>query len=200
MTERAMAVFDILGWWHAGTGRGDGPIADAVLARSSCGLPYIPGRTVKGLIRDAVSLGVLAGVAQSDQVVDWFGTDLVEGDPENRERRLEEARFLTRPGRLRFESATLGSEWDLWAAANPIERELLVSHFASTRMGDDGVASDQTLRTIEVAVPMCLRAEISGLDEEAAGVISAVLPLFLRGVGSHRHRGLGRVSARLEVM
>lgn len=196
---RGVLVFDILSWWHAGTGRGDGPSADAVVARTAEGLPFLPGRTVKGLVRDAARLGMYAGIASKKEIEDWFGSELIDGNPENRERRLEETRFATRPGSLRFESATLGESWARWARAHPEERELLVSSFTSTSIDDDGVARDETLRVIEISVPLALRAEVTGLCERSAALLDEVVPLFLRGVGSHRNRGFGRVAARLEL-
>ncbi|HEX9639880.1 MAG TPA: hypothetical protein VGB13_01045, partial [Candidatus Krumholzibacteria bacterium] len=186
----ANIVFEILTWWHAGTGRGDGSVADAVLARADDGLPCLPGRTVKGLARDAVRLGAEAGMATRDQLAAWFGTDIVTGNAENRVEKLEAARFCTNPGSLRFESATLGKEWTKWARAHESERNALVSTFASTRIGAEGVAVDQTLRVIEVALPLTLRAPVEGLESDSRRVLEAVLPLFVRGLGSHRNRGL----------
>lgn len=196
---RGVIVLDILTWWHAGTGRGDGPAADAVVARTAEGLPYLPGRTVKGLARDAVRLGVRAGLATKQELEEWFGSELIDGTPDNRERRLEETRFRTRPGSLRFESATLGASWAQWAAAHPLEREMLVSRFASTCIDDEGIAVDESLRVIEISVPLTLRAGVSGLNRGSIQALNESLPLFLRGLGSHRNRGLGRVSAHLEL-
>lgn len=192
-------VLDINSFWHAGTGRGDGPGADAIIARSREGLPYLPGRTVKGLVRDAMRLAALADMASADDIETWFGSDLLRGSGSDRERQLEEARFRTRPGTLRFESATLGASWAVWAAANPVDRRHLVRTFASTRIEFDGTAKDETLRVIEIAVPLTLRATVLGLDPAAAKTIGDALPVFLRNLGSHRRRGLGRVAARLEV-
>jgi hypothetical protein len=53
MTERKVVLVEISGWWHAGTGRGGGEDADAVVAKDRYGLPYLPGRHLKGLLRDA---------------------------------------------------------------------------------------------------------------------------------------------------
>lgn len=195
---KANIVFEILTWWHAGTGRGDGPVADAVLARTSEGLPYLPGRTVKGLVRDATRLGVAAGMATQSEFHAWFGTPLVAGDSEDRVEKLEAARFSTQPGCLRFESATLGSDWAAWARAHTSDLGPLFSTVASTRIDAEGVAADQTLRVIELAVPMTLRATVEGLDAKAVQVLGDVLPLFVRGLGSHRNRGLGRVACHIE--
>ena len=48
--------FEIQSFWHAGSGRGDGAVADATVLRSRAGLPILPGRTVKGLLREACDL------------------------------------------------------------------------------------------------------------------------------------------------
>jgi hypothetical protein len=53
---------DILSYWHAGSGRGAAALADAVVVRDDTGLPYLPGRTVKGLVRDAMDLAEAAGI------------------------------------------------------------------------------------------------------------------------------------------
>ncbi len=53
MSDREVLIVEISGWWHAGTGRGGGEDADAVVAKDRYGLPYLPGRHLKGLLRDA---------------------------------------------------------------------------------------------------------------------------------------------------
>jgi CRISPR/Cas system CMR subunit Cmr4 (Cas7 group RAMP superfamily) len=45
---------EIRSYWHPGTGRGQGSHLDATTHRNARGLPSLPGRTVKGLVRDAV--------------------------------------------------------------------------------------------------------------------------------------------------
>lgn len=195
-------VLDIVSYWHAGTGRGDGPGADAIVARTRQGLPYLPGRTVKGLVRNAVAAAERAGAfgdPDSKRLQTWFGSDIVRVERDDRERQLEEARYSTEAGRLRFGSATLGEAWAAWAAAHPAERAQLVRTFASTRIGADGVALDETLRTIEISVPMTLTAPVEGLDEASEAALGVALPLFLRSAGAHRRRGLGRIDARLEI-
>lgn len=195
-------VLDIVSYWHAGTGRGDGPGADAIVARTRQGLPFLPGRTVKGLVRDAVAAADRAGAIDdpdAKRLETWFGSDVIRVERDDRERQLEEARYTTEAGRLRFGSATLGDAWAAWAATHRTERGHLVHTFASTRIGTDGVAHDETLRTIEISVPMTLRAPVEGLDEASEAALSIALPLFLRSAGAHRRRGLGRIDARLEM-
>src|SRR5690625_450439 len=44
----------IFSYWHTGSGMGKGPELDATVIRDSTGLPYLPGRTIKGLLREAL--------------------------------------------------------------------------------------------------------------------------------------------------
>jgi hypothetical protein len=195
--------FQLHSFWHAGTGRGDGPGADAIIHRSPSGLPFLPGRTVKGLLRDASKLGELLKLLPEGSAMLWFGTDIPRDEKASIKEsdgsvELERARFNTEPGCLRAGSATLGSAWEQWAAAALKDRELLAMEFASTKIEDSGIALDKSLRSIEIAVPMTLKAEISALKSLPAGwedQLEKVLP-YIRSLGSHRNRGLGRVSVR----
>lgn len=200
-------ILEIHSWWHAGTGRGEGPGASAVVQRTAAGLPVLPGRTVKGLIRETISLYASLGhppQVSPEQLVLWFGTGLPRKGGE-RVKTLEGARYLTSDGQLRFTNATLGRTesdrlvWERWAAANRTKVEPLYSELACTRIDENGLAKDHTLRLVEVVVPLQLRARLSGpSDEPWPAVIEAALPL-LRAVGSHRSRGLGRVTARIAL-
>ena len=40
--------------WHCGSGLSAGADADSLVIKDTNGLPYIPGKTIKGLIREAV--------------------------------------------------------------------------------------------------------------------------------------------------
>jgi len=209
----ATVRFEIASFWHAGTGRGAGAELDARSHRSASGLPVLPGRTVRGLFREAmetaVSFSVLKPVAGQDLVVACFGSPVVEGSGD-RVSRMEEARFRTREGALVFGSARVGESlaqadaWEAWAGTDEgrARTEHLFRPFASTRLDEDGVAMDGTLRATELVVPLTLVArvefprEVSGVDWAQALERSA---RFIRGVGSHRNRGLGRVKVTVEV-
>lgn len=191
--------FELHTFWHRGSGRGDGALADAVVLRSRAGLPYLPGRTIKGLIRAAAQVAADHGVGVDQATIEaWFGSAVVALDPDSRDRELEEARYQTRSGRLRFDDATLGQAWQRWArGADAHGRDLFVRTFASTALGEDGIADDKTLRSVEIAVPMTLHGRLDGLAEGDAERLRALLPL-VRSLGSKRNRGLGRVTVTLE--
>ncbi|MEJ2682664.1 MAG: RAMP superfamily CRISPR-associated protein [Gammaproteobacteria bacterium] len=54
-----------LDYWHAGGSHGQGFHTQATVARDHDGLPYLPGRTLKGLLRDAVSQLIFVKVASA---------------------------------------------------------------------------------------------------------------------------------------
>lgn len=204
---------ELLGFWHPGTGRGEGASADAVVQRDQAGLPFLPGRSVKGLLREAVRLGVEAGVAGlTDELETFlFGSPLPGGiHADKRVGPLEEQRYATLPGSLQVGSARLGAgrsaqgRWCAYARTDEGERlaRSLVTTFSSTRL-EGGVASDGTLRTIEVVVPVTLSAELRVGGEAAEGrpipweSLDEAVQVFLRALGSHRNRGMGRCRARI---
>jgi len=203
---RAIAVhFDIRSYWHAGTGRGAGPELDAVVFRSAAGLPMLPGRTVRGLLRDGLEQAERFGVLPAPSwaakgPVHWcFGPkEPLRGTDEPR----EDFRFVTEPGCLRVESAVLGETpqrteaWERWASApdNRAKVEHLFRPLASTKVDEHGIAEDKTLRAIEVAVPMKLTSLVTGPEGQEWPALLRTGARFIRGLGSHRHRGLGRVA------
>ncbi len=213
--QRTLA-FNLLTWWHPGTGRGDGVTADAVVRKGKEDkLPFLPGRTVKGLVREACRVGAAAGVLDSATLEDLFGTgppkqgESPEHNEFKRVRALEQARFGTKKGDLRFSSAHLGAtrneqdDWSSWARWRDREDESRVTpelygYVSQTAIcRDTGIAKDQTLRTIEVVVPMTLHAFITGSNATPWDAIDESVRLFLRTLGSHRNRGFGRVDAHL---
>ena len=217
----AVLRIEIHSYWHAGTGRGGAAVVDALVARTDEGLPLLPGRTVKGLLRQAAELAEQAGRVPDGATEFWFGTDIdrsVAGADDSDiatdeafERALDERRFLTRAGHLHITTAELGRPgtdagvWRQWAAQAARDKGFLVSTFASTRLDEDGCAKDKSLRAIEVAVPMTLWASVrpTGGGEAFQGCnwrdMLSMACCFVDCLGSHRHRGLGRVSLGLEA-
>lgn len=204
--KRHLLKFHLSSYWHVGSGAGGDAVADAVVQRDAHGLPTIPGRTIKGLLRDAMSLASLSGRVAPERVEKWFGSALPGQDGssgDEHEVRLEEARFSTEEGALWFGSARLPESWRNWAGSLEEPRSepairALYTHLASTALDQEGVARDHTLRVVEVTVPMELEAEVHGPDDAAwAADLRACLPI-LRSLGSRRNRGFGRVDVRLE--
>lgn len=200
-------VIELVSYWSVSSGGGGRHDLDREVVRDAHGLPYLPGKVVKGLLlREALRRGRLAclGVGSEAQVVSWLGTDIPRKEDGKREPavRLEESRYTTTAGSLLVSSATLPEAWRRWAAgAAPKERDRPIRELyrviASTAMEPWGVVKAQTLRTIEVVVPMTLHARLTGPDDGWDAALAAALPL-VRELGGDRNRGLGRCQLRLE--
>ena len=60
-TKTIKYVIEFYSDWHCGSGLASGAEADAVVIKDKHGLPYVPGKTLKGLVREAFE--VLYGVS-----------------------------------------------------------------------------------------------------------------------------------------
>lgn len=156
--------------WHCGSGLAAGADTDALVIKDKDGLPFIPGKTVKGLIRQAVTeISALTGTR--------FDALAVLGD----EGGIQSPLF--------FSNAVL-------AEADTIVRNrlqpYLFSAVANTAIDKDGIAADKSLRRTEVVIPCCLEGSITGIpNAEDRDVISQSLA-YIKNIGLHRNRGLGR--------
>jgi CRISPR/Cas system CSM-associated protein Csm3 (group 7 of RAMP superfamily) len=180
----------ILEYWHAGTGRSAGPVFDLEVVRTPGGLPYLPGRTLRGLLREGVQQAEESGLRS----VPSGATQRLFGKPPDGLRSGGD-------GILRVSDATLGPELETWAGAQcETVTSSLFAPLAGTAI-DRGTSQvkEGSLRVVEVAVPVTLQATL----HVTADGVDVATPLraglgFLRGLGSHRRRGLGRARFELE--
>ena len=197
-----MLRIELESWWHVGSGRGDGPDADAVVARTPESLPWVPGRTLKGLLRDAAEWSEEVGQLPQGTADRWFGSSPDAGEDG------EMARFRTESGSLLVDSAEVGetdeerAQWRAWAKSHPADVRHFSQVLGSTAM-DKGVAQRHTLRRVEVVLPLVLHARLSSVSDGSAAeedrrlLEKAVLPL-VRHLGTRRNRGMGRCRLALE--
>lgn len=155
-------------YWHCGSGESGGSSMDALVARDTDGLPYIPGKTLKGHIREmAETLG------EDDFVDACFG---VHKDGVEKE------------GECYFSNALI--EEDISKELSPY----LFKTISSTQIGEKGLAVDGSLREIEVVVPITLYATIENCyDEELMKKAFSQV----KRMGLNRTRGLGRCEISL---
>lgn len=189
---------DFRHYWHAGTGRGSGHHLDALVVRDAHGLPFLPGKTLRGLLRDAMHRLEKWGSAgiQPDTTERLFGSAAWEKASDGLR-----ARDRTEPGVLYVSDARLPEEVRSWlgrAENRRFVQGLFRQHF-STAMTPAGVARERSLRGIEVCVPLTLVAELRVLGKDAPGgwreAVTAAAKL-VRAAGAHRSRGFGRCTIR----
>lgn len=200
MPKVAVLSVAIRGYWHAGTGRGSGHHLDALVDTDADGLPYLAGRHLKGLLRDAVHRAEIWGLLAphgDNLTLRLFGSrGYDEGQPVPRED--------TEPGRLQVGDARLPENLSAWLGHQDQAhlRAGLYRALYSTAVGDEGVARGRSLRGIQVTVPLDLEAQVRYIPDQLGrhgdalpdcwfSILHECLPL-IRAVGANRTRGLGR--------
>ncbi|MGC9185167.1 MAG: RAMP superfamily CRISPR-associated protein [Thiomonas sp.] len=186
-------------YWHAGTGRGLGAAVDAAAYRDSDDLPALPGRHVKGLLRDALEQAQAwgwPGHADGSLLQSLFGQRTEQSAPGE----------IPRSGVLRVSDARLPEPLCAWLRQDSqrAQRAALFRVLQSTAVDEHSAsARDHSLRGIEVVVPLDLHAELEPLPGATLPAqwdarLRDVLPL-IPAVGGHRTRGLGRAVLTLEA-
>lgn len=186
-------------YWHSGTGRGLGAAVDATSYRDADDLPALPGRHIKGLLRDALGQAQAwgwPGHADGALLHSLFG---------QRTERVQPGE-IPAGGLLRVSDARLPAALCAWLRVDQQrgQRAALYRVLQSTAVDEaSGSAKDHSLRGIEVVVPLDLQADIEPLPgvtlpADWADRLRDVLPL-IPAVGAHRTRGLGRAQLTLEA-
>ena len=163
--------------WHCGSGLAAGADTDELVIKDRDGLPYVPGRTVKGLLREAAAM-----LAQFMDV------------PEESDHRLfgqggDSDGFGCRSD-VSFTNATLDK-----GERDAIISQQLTPHLyrsvASTAIGADGIAKDHSLRKVETTLPCCVYGTVMNVDERDVEVLTHAFR-WLKRMGLGRNRGYGR--------
>lgn len=163
-------------YWHVSSGLSGGVDAQTALLKTPEGLPMIPGKTLKGLLRDAAESLSELGASGLDKpfIEQVFGE-------ENQNTYDRQSCF--------FSNAELPVGLNLEEG----QKSLLYDRLASTSMDERGLAKDQTLRQLEVCVPLSLQASIQDfpLTEGYEHAMETCMK-WVKQLGLNRHRGLGR--------
>ena len=163
--------------WHCGSGQAAGADADELVIKDPDGLPFIPGKTIKGLLREAVASVLHFGGSDDMTLVDeLFGSENQQGKLHFTNASLSEA--LTQHVKSSKECKALSS--------------MLYQILASTAIGDDGLAKDHSLRRVRTTIPCTLYGEIRGLESEEQEVLLEDALHFVKRLGLGRNRGYGR--------
>lgn len=166
--------------WHCGSGLAAGADVDALVVKDKNGMPFIPGKTIKGLIRESVEeIRCLQGKCHED--LDIFENAFGYFDKDKEE---------MRKGSMFFTNATLEeNEYDVIISNDAAT--FLYRKVASTAIGKDGIAKEHSLRKMEVVVPCILIGEIHDVPFELGAEIKEAMK-FIKRLGLNRNRGLGR--------
>lgn len=187
--QKRKIILNMHGYWAVGSGKGGGYEVDNRIDRDADGLPYIPGKMLKGLIKDACLRLQATGNSKYSFDDEVFGSS---GNTDGL------SRTSTENGKIFISDARLsdGLRKALSKEENQKARDALTRNIYSTAIDEEsGTAKNNSLRGYEVAVPMKLTAhlECDCSDEEMKAIELAATKLVY-AVGSHKSRGLGEVS------
>lgn len=189
-------------YWHIGSGLSGGSAADALVLKDKNDFPYIPGKTLKGLIREAAVLLNDLKVKDFDKgnwINKMFGetTDDYEDriKKQKKDSTDEENKRVT--GFLYFTNATL-TETLQKGISESKTKDFLYDIVASNEIdADTGTTKKHSLREMQVTVPLTLFAEIQEHSDEDLKKLNMCLKMIKR-MGQNRNRGLGR--CKLEII
>jgi len=160
--------------WHCGSGLSAGTDIDTLTVKDKDGFPFVPGKTIKGLLRECMFYIIGSNdMSQFDYVFGYF---------DDKDKKEQGCAF--------FSNAEITS----------IEREIIKVHNAqkflfreisSTAINKNGIAKDYSLRKKEVVIPCILEGTITHIPEEMVIPIEKGLKMIKR-LGLNRTRGLGR--------
>ena len=174
--------------WHCGSGLSSGSDLDALVIKDEDGFPFIPGKTLKGLLKEAAEemLKIQDKEPKQEQfVTEFFGFF----DEEN----IKDTRIHTK-GNAFFTNATFSN--GLKSKVSKELTEFLYRDMASTAIGKNGIAIESSLRKMESTIPCELIANIYGVDETYTAQITQCMQ-WIKRMGQNRHRGLGRCQLQI---
>lgn len=186
-------------YWHTGSGLAAGTAANATVLRNAQDLPYISGKTLKGLLREAAEK-INAFAKDNDSTKELVTTDFIEevfGTRGSNSDSTTPVEHKTgddsiKPGVCFFSNATLSQhlEQTLFTQKN---QSLLYDTIHSTAIDDNGLAKRNALRSLEVTVPLTLFAHIEDLPAKEGYLQQMEYCMqWVKRMGVNRNRGLGR--------
>lgn len=166
-------------YWHCGSGLAAGADVDALVIKDKDELPYIPGKTIKGLLREAVDDLLTFENGETTASDDYLK---VFGYFDDKDHRLKSESF--------FENAVL-NPGDAEAIKVAHLAQYLYTSVASTAIDVTGVAREHSLRKTQVTLPCTLTGRILDVPQSMQDTIKRAFGM-IKNLGLDRNRGLGR--------
>jgi len=174
----------LLSDWHCSCGLNAGADVDLLVIKDQNGLPFIPGKTIKGLLKEAAYyIGEFSENNESwvKFSKDVFGIKTTKNQDSNQ----------SDPGFCYFSNVVLSETIQNKLKDNDLLKDNLYRQISSTAINENGVAKKHSLRKIEVVIPLELYGKIADLHDEYFEKILKCLA-FVKQLGLSRNRGLGR--------
>jgi len=179
---RSLLTIEFHDYWHIGSGRGEGKHLDSVVDKDESGLPFVPGRIIKGLLRDALHrLEVWNNPGINLDSTEMTTQELFGGIVSDLS---TTTRHDTTPGCLFVGDARLPEDLRIWLSHSDqiTQRQNLYRQVFSTAINESsGSAKENSLRGIEVVIPLTLISQVEVLGNNSDAIINRLkraLPLI----------------------
>ena len=176
--KKAIYKIQFFDYWHTGSGLAGGTYADSIVNKDETDLPIIPGRTIKGLLKDAAnSLQRLNNELITNNFIETvFGKEGIEANS-----------FFT--------NATLSKELSENIKGKSFQKNLY-HVISSTAIDANGQAQEHSLRQLEVTIPLVLYGVVENISEAHIKELEQCFN-WVKELGINRNRGLGRCQISL---
>lgn len=165
--------------WHCGSGLSAGADLDSLVIKDKNRMPFIPGKTLKGLIKEAVE-------------------DYLSLSEKNKEQNIQDLFYKTFGdekngivGDAFFSNASLNTDEYNAIIADKLQKYLYVGISSTAIDETTGTADPHSLRRMQGVVPCTLYAEINNIPLKMEDVIKKGISMIKR-MGQNRNRGFGR--------
>jgi CRISPR/Cas system CSM-associated protein Csm3 (group 7 of RAMP superfamily) len=187
---KANIKIEFFSYWHCGSGISGGADSDALVKKDENGLPFVPGKTLKGHLREAAEW--LYDTTKADKYKSLLNQIFGQ---ENKPGKTGDDMQNGYAGEAYFTNLYVHPE-----VAQLIEQEgnakSLFTNLYSTAIDEQAVAKKGSLRSIEAAIPLTLYGRIDNLTEEQYIFINKCTGM-VKELGSGKTRGLGRCKVSL---
>ena len=178
--------------WHCGSGLTSGSDVDMLVIKDKNGFPFIPGKTLKGLLRDAATqLSLLRG----ESLIDNVFINTIFGYKNEKDVKDESPGFL----KCHFTNGEILKHVKEGAKGYT---QYFYQDVSSTAINENGIAKEHSLRRMESTIPIELFAQIHDfpMDHDQQKVFETKINecfQWIKRMGQNRHRGLGRCNFKI---
>ncbi len=171
--------------WHCGSGLSGGFGIDQLVILDKNGLPFIPGRTLKGLLRDAAEN--LSDLDQPNQTSWNIFINKVFGTKKG----AAEVNYIT--ASCFFSDGQLPADIRNHLSDHKDLKHFIFRESSSTAIDRNGLATEHSLRVKQTVIPLTIMADISSFpgDDDFENKLSSCMK-WIKRLGVNRNRGLGR--------
>lgn len=165
--------------WNCGDGQSSGPDSDKLVKKNNYGLPIVPGRTIKGLLKEAAYDLYEGTEGFSDFVSTCFGMESDSINPVSK-------------NAFHYSNASLSDIETDYLKGKPHKILKLYRNIPFNRiMEETGTTYKNSLFSMQVTIPLTLYGKIINLPDEHLLKIKECMKMIKR-LGNKRNRGFGR--------